>query len=176
VNIQNIWRLEHVSNKFENWPTHIGFYTALNTFNSPVLIKLREIAKSKEISATCPIIQRYNKSINKTSVKGLPPTNWRHPRPGVFEDPFLREIAAKNYEALQKGPVFVFGFQSLEDADSWVEGEEFRKELEAGGFCYRRYRCGKVHHGLRQSIAMLDSTIEKTSEVHPIIWDNNSGN
>jgi hypothetical protein len=184
MNVENLWRLEHVeysaaSSIMPHPKFNVSPYTALNVglLSEERHQKLSALVVRQEPMTECKIRKkvyggrRINPWVNPLSA--LPPATWKHTHPGIFEDPFLREIAIKNFEKLCRGPIFIFGFDSLAQADDWLNDEEFRTDLHDLGFCLRRYRCGKVYHGLRQAVAMLDSTIEKTSSVQPLVWIGN---
>ena len=162
---EGILRVEHKHFKKKEVPFFISPYFSLKVFDAnscKEFSKLRELILKSEPTTLC----RYRNKKQYMTIgpqhkeKDLRkqisiPTTWILKNPGLFEDPFLRDVVIENHTK-EIPSLLMCGFRELNDVYSWFEDEELRKLLKELGFHIKKYKSEKIHHGLRQSVAEIN--------------------
>lgn len=92
----------------------------------------------------------------------IPPASFKIKRPGMFEDPYLRDFFHKRMRMTKPGYVgfdfyFVFGSSDIKTIQEWFDFTKEEKVLfHKSGFCLAHYKVSNILHGKAQSVSILD--------------------
>ncbi len=123
----------------------IGPYILSSNWLPTVKSPLAETLRKNE---PCELL---NYAYDKVVKNGHPLyATWTQPRPGPYEDPYLREwfMALTIHEKLQ----LAYGFRTKKQIFDWFFDVESIKALAEHQFDVHQYRSKHITHGLRQSV------------------------